>query len=110
MIYDIIYDVHADILQRQCLTVDYDAPAGVHEEIWSVALANGDIAVMLLNKSPLRRAMTLEWSMLGVSDITRFTVRDLWAHEDWSHAVMKQLTVVVPSHGVMMLRLAKVSV
>lgn len=88
--------------------MDYDAPAGVQEEIWSVPLANGDTVVMLLNKSPIRRPMTLEWSMLGVSDLIRFSVRDLWAHEDWSHAVMKQLTVMVPSHGVAMLRLAKV--
>jgi hypothetical protein len=42
-----------NLFQRQCLTVDRDAPQGQLKEVWVSPLADGSVAVALANKGPV---------------------------------------------------------
>lgn len=97
-----------NLYQRQCLTVDRDAPTGLKQEIWSTPLVDNSIAVMLANRGPIESIMTLSWDMIGVDSGSVYKVRDLWKHEDIHAAQKNQLNVLVPSHGVVMLKLSPV--
>jgi alpha-galactosidase len=76
-------------------------------QVWSRPLADGSRAVALLNRATVPTPITVSFGRTGLdSDSVR--VRDLWAHEDRGvHAGRYQ--AMVPSHGVVMLRLTPVS-
>jgi len=114
-----------NLYQRQCLTIDRDAPSGGLQEVWSVPLEAGAYAVTLLNKGPLDASMTIDTTMLGLSsssssslsspiahDIkttttSSYSMRDLWLHRDEEQVlrVGGDATFPVRSHGVVMLKL-----
>jgi hypothetical protein len=99
-----------NLYQRQCLTVDRDAPLGLHQEIWSTSLANGDLAVMMLNKGQRARPMSVSWEQLGmqgvVGDGAKVVAYDLWAHAEAALQRPRELTATVAPHGVAMFRLS----
>lgn len=97
-----------NVYQRQCLTVDRDAPSGLLHEIWSAPLSGNSMAVMLANRAPVESLMTVTWEMLGLSSNSVYKVRDLWKHEDIHAAQRTQVNVLVPSHGAVMLKLTPV--
>ncbi|MDI7774003.1 glycoside hydrolase family 27 protein [Asticcacaulis sp. EMRT-3] len=70
-------------------------------EVWARPLANGDTAVILLNRSAAPHSMTADWKALGLP--AKKDVKDLW-----SKAVKKNVqtgyTADVPSHAVVMIR------
>ncbi len=69
-------------------------------------LADGvSIAVMAFNKGPVRHPIKITWDMLGLAPGVRYKVRDLWTHEDNKVPSTDDLVVLVPSHGVSMLKL-----
>ena len=67
-------------------------------EVWKKPLAQG-VAVGLFNRSGDTAKMTVKWSEVGVTKKNP-KVRDLWAHQDV--AAPAEMTVDVPSHGVVM--------
>jgi alpha-galactosidase len=68
--------------------------------VWKKPLAQG-VAVGLFNRSGDAAKMTVKWSEVGVSKKNP-KVRDLWAHQDVTAPA--ELSVDVPSHGVVMVR------
>lgn len=98
-----------NLFQRSCLTVDRDASPGDNQEAWMAPLAQGALAVLLVNKGHVLSSMTLNAVVAGLSadDKTEYTVRDLWAHRDLpeTFSAANQMHFKVPSHGVMMLKL-----
>ena len=73
-------------------------------EVWSKPLADGGHAVGLFNRGAERAKITAKWSDLGVQG--SHAVRDLWAHQDLGK-MADAFSAEVPSHGVVMVRIAK---
>lgn len=90
----------------------YSAADGV--EIWFKPLAGGDWAMAVLNRKEAPRKVTFDWKNENVMDelsgrktelgTTAYLLRDLWAKKDLG-TTDAPLTVDVPGHDVMMLRL-----
>jgi len=72
-------------------------------EIWSKPLINNGMAVGLFNRGDATATITVTWSQLGISGTP--TVRDLWAHKNLGR-IASGYSAAVPSHGVVLLRLA----
>ena len=83
------------------------APAGV--EVWAGPLANGDTAVLLLNRADTDvESFELQWSALqaelsGVADCN--TVRDLWQHQELGQFSGSFNSTALPSHASQFIRI-----
>jgi len=76
-------------------------------EVWRKLLANGDIAVALLNLGDTAADITAVWKDIGFHQDAAVTVRDLWKRQDLQKGVHAKFTAEkVPSHGTVMLRLS----
>jgi alpha-galactosidase len=73
-------------------------------EVWLKPLSGGDVVVALFNRGDAGQAITTKWSDLGIAGKRK--VRDLWQQKDLPAAEGK-VAATVPSHGVVMLRLAR---
>jgi len=103
----------ADIfLNKEVIAVDQD-PAGVEgervakagdHEVWARPLRNKDMAVVLFNRSGRAARISVSWKELGHQQGEALTVRDLWKHKDLG-SYNSEYSVVVPSHGVVMVRI-----
>jgi alpha-galactosidase len=103
----------ADILMnKEAIAVDQDklGKQGVRKsqdgtvEVWAKPLADGGLAVGLFNRGEAAAKVTAKWSDLGLKGSHK--VRDLWKHADAGKA-SGEYTAEVPSHGVVMVKLAK---
>ena len=75
------------------------------QEVWARPLFDGGQAIGLFNRGGAPVEITVKWSDLGLKSApTR--ARDLWAHSDLK-LDGAQYSVMVPAHGVVMLRIAK---
>jgi len=80
------------------------ADNGAGLQVWSKRLAgNGNVAVVLLNRSASSANVTVNWSSIGLSGSAN--VRDLVAHIDRG-AFSGSYTANVPSHGVVMVKIS----
>ncbi|MBR6427918.1 MAG: glycoside hydrolase family 27 protein [Clostridia bacterium] len=79
-------------------TLRYEDAPGL--QVWAKPLANGDFAVMLLNRTAGEADITLRTDKLGMG---KALVRDLWEHRDLG--VYEELTGDVESHGTKMFRI-----
>jgi len=85
-------------------------------EYWVKPLADGDWAVMILNRNPMPRAITVDWKTIDLKDdlsgkvaapgVTRFELRNLW-NGQFVGNTLQPLQKVVPGHDVLVLRLAR---
>jgi len=82
--------VHEIITNREAIAVSQD-PLGVqgHKrtsvnggEVWAGPLADGSVAVVLLNVVTQRQTITANWADIDLPPTTTATVRDLWKHQD----------------------------
>ena len=103
----------ADILiNKEAIAVDQDklGKQGVRKsqdgtvEVWAKPLADGGMAVGLFNRGDAAAKVTAKWSDLGLKGSHK--VRDLWKHADLGK-VTGEYTADVPSHGVVMVKVAK---
>ena len=102
------------LLNKEVIAVDQD-PLGKQGdrayqagplEVWSKPLSGGDVAVGLFNRLNAPTEMTLNLARIGWHG--QASARDLWAHQNIG-VVRGDYTVMVPAHGVVMLRLSKAS-
>ena len=99
------------LLNKEVIAVDQD-PLGVQGmvvenspaelQVWAKPMADGSRAVLLLNRASVPTTIRATWERVGLKT-KQATVRDLWAHTD-SSAVREGYSAIVPSHGVVMLR------
>jgi alpha-galactosidase len=97
---------------KEAIAVDQDAlgKQGVRVakngdlEVWARPLADGGHAVGLFNRGDATAKVTAKWSDIGVQG--SHAVRDLWEHAD-KGTVADEYTAEVPSHGVVMIKIAK---
>jgi alpha-galactosidase len=111
--------VDQDKLGKQAVRVYPPAPAEEKEsvskaqrgstsggllQVFARPLADGGRAVGLFNLGDAPAKVTAKWSDIGITGSHK--VRDLWKHEDRG-AVKDEFTVEVPSHGVVLIKIAK---
>ena len=103
------------LTNREVIAVDQDAlgkqgylvwSEGPELQVWMKPLAHGARAVALLNRSSAPAKITAYLSRVGLH-VDSATVRDLWKHEELGK-VGGKFTAEVPSHGVVMVRMAAV--
>jgi alpha-galactosidase len=73
-------------------------------QVFSRPLADGGHAVGLFNLGEAPAKVTAKWSDIGIAGSHK--VRDLWAHADRG-AFRDEFAAEVPSHGVVMIKIAK---
>jgi len=111
------------LLNREVIAVDQD-PLGLQGrividrgyggQVWMKPLADGSAAVALLNITSKELELYVRWSQIGIPPGSA-EVRDLWAHRDlgvhsdWGRHFDERFKAMVPPHGVVMVRIRKVS-
>ena len=77
-------------------------------QIWSKTLSGANTsAVALLNRSAAAASVTVPWTVLGLP-AGNASVRNLWTHTDLGTFAQSYTAALVPSHGVVMLRVTTV--
>ena len=74
-------------------------------EVWAGPLANGDVVIVLHNRSPAAANITARWADVGVPAGTKVSARDLWSKADLG-SFTDSLSLPVPMHGARALRLS----
>jgi alpha-galactosidase len=75
-------------------------------QIWSKPLSGGNVrAVVLFNRNGSAASTTVSFTQIGLPN-GQATVRDLWQHADLGMFNGSYTATSVPSHGVVMLRIA----
>jgi len=92
--------VNQDPLGRQGKKVRDDGDF----EVWSRELYDGSRAVVLFNRSENEKEIDFKWSEVGLPQILKFTVRDLWKKKDLGK-YSGSFSGMVPPHGVIMVKL-----
>ena len=72
-------------------------------EVWTRPLANGDRAVILLNRSTEAHAISVDWATLQMAAGEKADVKDLWS-KAVSKSVKGSFAATVPGHGTVMVR------
>jgi len=75
-------------------------------EVWARELQGGGRAVVLFNRSPRSEEAVVRWTDLGWGPQDRARVRDLWERADRG-TFTEAYSATVPTHGAVMLRLAR---
>lgn len=73
-------------------------------EVWSKPMANGSVAVVLLNRGASTATVTTTASQLGLGSASSYSLRDLWAHTTTTSS--STISASVPSHGAVMYTVA----
>ena len=95
-------DINQDPLGKPAGRVKKDGEA----ETWARPLADGTMAVGLVNGESEPKTMTLSWADLGLKGSK--PVRDLWLHKNVGNSADKY-SVEVPAHGAVLLKIGKPS-
>jgi alpha-galactosidase len=100
------------LMNKDAIAVDQD-PLGIQgkrirkdgdAEVWTKPLANGDLAILLLNRGTTEKEISASFDELGLKGRDKITARDLW--EKTEKPVTGAVSSSIPSHGVVMMRLA----
>jgi alpha-galactosidase len=76
-------------------------------QVWSKRLSGTNVrAVALLNRTGSAASLTVDFTQIGLSN-GQASVRDLWQHADLGSFSGSYAAMNVPSHGVVMLRIAQ---
>ena len=109
---DMTPEVKSILLNREVIAVDQDRLGKEGDrayetgplQVWTKPLAGGDLAVGLFNGIHSPAKMTLNLSAVGWHGPAE--ARDLWAHRNLGE-IHGEYSVLVPGHGVVMLRLSR---
>ena len=74
-------------------------------EVWAKTLADGNRAVILLNRGTAESDISVAWEDIGYPTHLSAKVRDLWAHKDVGTST-GSYSAKVPSHAVVMVKIA----
>lgn len=66
---------------------------------------NGEVAVVLLNRSKTAQAISFSLESVGLNASKGYTIKDLWTNEVYQRATQQEIAREVPSHGVVALRI-----
>ena len=85
--------IDQDSLGIQCTKLKSD---GLHD-VYTKPLANGDVAVMLLNRDKSEAAVSVTLEELGLDTDKTYAVLDCWAHS--THSISSAISSTLPKHG-----------
>jgi alpha-galactosidase len=89
-----------DPLGRQARRVRTDGET----DVWARPLADGSVAVALLNRSDARTVVTTSAAEAGAQGAGGYTLRDLWGKTTTTTA--GPVSAAVPAHGVVLYRIS----
>ncbi|KAL1336724.1 hypothetical protein HN51_031119 [Arachis hypogaea] len=69
------------------------------QEIWAGPLSGYKVAVVLLNRGPLRNAITANWDDIGIPQNSVVQARDLWEHQTLKKLFVNKLSATVDPHS-----------
>lgn len=100
------------LLNKEVIALNQDplgkqATRKIKDDVWNVfvkPLANGDVAIAILNRSDASRKASLNFSELGLEG--KYEIRDLWQHKDLGKG--KKWKGDVQSHETKVFRLKKI--
>ncbi|NUT51028.1 MAG: alpha-galactosidase [Saccharothrix sp.] len=69
-------------------------------EVWTKPMANGSVAVVLLNRGSGAATVSTSASQIGLGSAASYSVRDLWAHT--TGTTSGAISASVPAHGAAM--------
>ncbi len=98
---DEVLAINQDKLGRPAKRVSQVKGGG---EVWFRELKNGAYAAGFFNREEKETSVTLNWSDAGLNG--EYAVRDLWRHKMLG-VFTDKITLTVPGHGAMLLRLDK---
>ncbi|XP_044490160.1 alpha-galactosidase 1-like [Mangifera indica] len=90
-----VIDVNQDSLGIQAKKVRSEGD----QEIWAGPLSNYRVALLLVNRGPIRYSITANWDNIGIPEKSVVEARDLWEHETLKTKFVGNLTATVESHG-----------
>ena len=76
-------------------------------ELWSKPLKstiNGEVAIVLLNRSDKEASMSFDLKEVGISAADGYTFRDLWSKHDYPSSTEETRLFDIPAHGVVVLK------
>ncbi|XP_044494456.1 alpha-galactosidase 1-like isoform X2 [Mangifera indica] len=79
------------------------------QEIWAGPLSNYRVALLLVNRGPIRYSITANWDDIGIPEKSVVEARDLWEHKTLKTKFMGNLTATVESHGCKMYMLKPIA-
>ena len=100
------------LTNREVIAIDQDALGDAgrklretgQEDVWVRTLANGDTAVLLVNRTQRGRLVSTNADELELPKSSRYSVRDLWKHETTQSA--GRFSANLPPHGSAMFRIS----
>jgi alpha-galactosidase len=96
------------LMNAEVIAVDQDKTVNpvraLTPDVWARTLADGSIAVGLINRGEARTPVTVTWKSLGIAG-KKIQARDLWAHQAVAVA-SDGYTTTVPTHGIVMLKIS----
>jgi alpha-galactosidase len=103
-------EIASILTNREVIAIDQDrlgrqghrAAKDGDSEVWAREIADGNRAVVLLNRGTAPREITATWTDLGYPTHLSATVRDLWTKKDLGKFPGK-FTATVPAHSVVMI-------
>jgi alpha-galactosidase len=69
-------------------------------EVWTKPMANGSVAVVLLNRGSGTATVSTSAAQIGLGSASSYSVRDLWAHT--TSTTSGSISASVPAHGAAM--------
>ncbi|XP_020969141.1 alpha-galactosidase 1 [Arachis ipaensis] len=69
------------------------------QEIWAGPLSGYKVAVVLLNRGPLRNAITANWDDIGIPQNSVVQARDLWEHQTLKKLFVNKLSATLEPHS-----------
>jgi len=103
---DEVLAMDQDSLVKPATRVSQEDPPSARTEVWVRGLRNGNRAAGLFNRSENATEVTLNWSEAALSG--KWIARDLWQHKNLGKFDTK-LTLQVPAHGAVLLKLTPAS-
>jgi alpha-galactosidase len=102
---DEVIDIDQDPLGKAASKIPLDPDTSDGHEIWERPLADGSIAVAMVNTTTAPLNISLKWADLGLPSSDQ-PVRDLWLHLDLGN-IEVGYTASVPAHGTVLLKIGK---
>ncbi|XP_031373114.1 alpha-galactosidase 1-like [Punica granatum] len=78
-------------------------------EVWAGPLSGYRVALLLVNRGPVRTAITAHWDDIGIPENSMVEARDVWEHKTLKTKFVGKLSATIDSHASKMYVLKPVS-
>ncbi len=78
------------------------------QEVWAkplISTSSGEIAVALLNRSTNNATINFNLKSVGLDASKSYIIKDLWSKEEFGSSTKAEITRIIPSHGIVVLKI-----